>query len=216
LAQKLVYFLLAEDQKKYAIKRKSIKSNVFKDETYSPKLYYAVLVKANTILQKVYGMELLEVQDQKDSYLIVNKLDKELGIHDYVEMSKLKQQQRGLILYLITVIFMNENVITEDELTKCLKPLDIDLTSKKLHPIFGDVKKYITNELVKQMYLSYELISKDPEKYEIKWGVRAIQEFDKREILQFACQITGHRPEDWRVQYKDAEESAIPQPNGNS
>lgn len=216
LAQKLVYFLLIEDQKKYAIRRKAIVTHVFKDDVYTAKLYSAVIKKANIILKKIYGMELMELENQKDCYLIVNILRRELGVHDYVELPKIKKQQHGLILYLLTVIFMNENVITEDELTKCLKPLDIDLTSKRVHAVFGDVKKYITVELVKQMYLNYVCISKDPPKYEFTWGLRAKQEFDKRDLLQFVCQIMDDTaPEDWRIQFGDAEESAKPETNAN-
>ena len=59
-----------------------------------------------------------------------------------------------------------------------------------MHPVFGDVKKYITAELVKQMYLNYECISKEPPKYEFTWGLRAKQEFDKRDLLQFVCRVS--------------------------
>ncbi|XP_054707978.1 non-structural maintenance of chromosomes element 3 homolog isoform X2 [Uloborus diversus] len=209
LVNKCVFYLLVADQKKYLIRKQAIIEHVFKDHNYNATLFKEVIVAAGNNLKKTFGFELLSDKDQKDAYMLVNILKPELEVHEMSQYSRLKTQQRGLLLFLLTVIFMNENVIPEDELWVALKPMGIDATSRKPHPVFGDVKKLISGELVRQMYLESRSISKDPPQVEYSWGKRALQEVDKRDILEFACKVMKDTvPEDWILQYKDAQEAA--------
>lgn len=56
--------------------------------------------------------------------------------------------------------------------------------------MFGNVKKYITMELVREMYLEYIRVNKDPVQYEFRWGERAYQEVKKKDLLEFACSVS--------------------------
>ncbi|KFM72768.1 Melanoma-associated antigen D2, partial [Stegodyphus mimosarum] len=203
LIHKCVYYLLIADQKKHAIKRTDIMKHVIKGPQ---QLYSNVIDGANEVLKKTYGMEITYLR--KGNLMLVNNLTQELDVQQYSCLSGVKKQQQGLILYLLLIIYMNENSISENDLWKALVPLGINPSTQKSHPIFGDVQKYINSELVKQMYLDYVCISKDPPHYEYRWGPRAESEVDKSDLLHFACLVLDKKPEDWILQYKDATESA--------
>ena len=58
------------------------------------------------------------------------------------------------------------------------------------HKVFGDVKKLITQEFVRQNYVEYiRQPNTDPPHYELKWGARAKAEITKKNVLQFVCQV---------------------------
>lgn len=53
-----------------------------------------------------------------------------------------------------------------------------------------ELKKLVTQELVKQLYIDSEAVAdSDPPKLIFKWGERATLEFSKVEILQFAAEV---------------------------
>ena len=59
------------------------------------------------------------------------------------------------------------------------------------HEIFGDVKKLLTQEFPRQMYLAYERVPKsDPPSFTFEWGQRAKLEFSKWNSLQFMCTVS--------------------------
>ncbi|XP_042909631.1 non-structural maintenance of chromosomes element 3 homolog isoform X2 [Parasteatoda tepidariorum] len=192
LVNKCVYYLLVADQKKYAIKQTDLQKHVFAGS-------------GRNSYKETYGMELVKCEKRKGEFMLINVLKPDLGIQKFIDLSSSELQKRGLLFYLLTVIFMNEGSITDDELTNALKPLHIDLNARLLHPVFGDVRGYLTKELVKQNYLEHKCINKDPPQYEFCWGERAYQEVDKKDLLKFACLIIGDvQPEDWILQYSDA------------
>ena len=58
------------------------------------------------------------------------------------------------------------------------------------HEVFGDVKKLLMGEFVRQGYLECSRVpTSDPPKYEYRWGVRAKHETTKRHVLDFVCQV---------------------------
>ena len=64
------------------------------------------------------------------------------------------------------------------------------LCFRMTHEVFGDVKKFISQDLVRQGYLLHERLGlSDPPVYEYKWGPRAKYETSKRNILDFVYQV---------------------------
>ena len=62
------------------------------------------------------------------------------------------------------------------------------------HEVFGDVKKLLTVEFVRQGWLEYQRQpTSEPPTYEYSWGPRANAETSKANILNFVCQVRlGH------------------------
>ena len=57
------------------------------------------------------------------------------------------------------------------------------------HVVFGDVKKFLTIELVRQGYLDFQRQrNSDPPTYEVRWGPRATHELSKGNALKFVSQ----------------------------
>ncbi|MEQ2206635.1 hypothetical protein XENOCAPTIV_000900 [Xenoophorus captivus] len=82
----------------------------------------------------------------------------------------------GLLFVILSVIFMKGGVVRESE---------------QKHEEFGDVRKTITDEFVRQRYLEYIRIPHtEPVEYEFRWGQRADVEVSKAQILVFMGQVS--------------------------
>ncbi|GIZ02658.1 non-structural maintenance of chromosomes element 3 homolog [Caerostris extrusa] len=187
-----VFYILTANKSKKAIKKRDIIQHVYQGES-------------SQTFPETFGFELMELRNSKNEYLLVNILSQQYDIQEFAEYSPLDCQKQGLVFYILALIFMNENSIQEDELWKALEPLGIEVNKRKPHPIFGDVEKYVTNNLVKEMYLERREISKEPPQIELTWGERAHKEVFKEDLLNFVCEIMPDtKPTDWILQYKDA------------
>ena len=59
------------------------------------------------------------------------------------------------------------------------------------HEVFGDIKKLLTQELVRQGYLDMtRQPNMDPPVTEFRWGQRAKLETSKRKVLDFVSKVT--------------------------
>ena len=57
--------------------------------------------------------------------------------------------------------------------------------------MFGDTKKVLSTEFVRQGYLEYNKTpNTEPPVYEYTWGQRAKHETSKRMVLNFVCQVS--------------------------
>ena len=62
---------------------------------------------------------------------------------------------------------------------------------RRPHEVFGDVKKLITQEFVKQLYLECDKVPKsEPPVFDFSWGPRALQELRKRSCLELVSEVT--------------------------
>ena len=71
--------------------------------------------------------------------------------------------------------------------------------------MFGDVRRLLTVEFVRQEWLAYvRQQDTDPAEYEFHWGQRAKQETSKGDMLDLACALYGDTdPSTWKSQYSD-------------
>ncbi|XP_033029080.1 non-structural maintenance of chromosomes element 3 homolog isoform X2 [Lacerta agilis] len=201
-ANELVQFFLFKDQKKIPIKRADILKHVVKD--YKD-VFPEILRRANGILQQVFGLELVEIDPKNHTYIVVNKLpllgQKSLEDDDII-------CKMGLLLAILSLILMKGNVAKESAVWELLKRLRIDSSGGRCKA-FGDVKKLVAEEFVKQKYLEYtRLPHTDPPEFEFRWGPRAAKETSKKEVLQFVAKIQKKDPKSWMSQYKEAEAEA--------
>ncbi|XP_002730906.1 non-structural maintenance of chromosomes element 3 homolog [Saccoglossus kowalevskii] len=159
--------------------------------------------RAKTKLKQVYGMEMAEVQHGKQkAYILLNNLDM-TGTEDYIDSSP-DEPKMGLLMVVLSIIFMSGSVITEFSLWHSLKKLGI--YKDKSHEVFGDVKKLLTQEFTRQTYLDYNrVLNSDPPSYQFQWGSRAHKEISKRSVLEFVTKMYGKemQVDSWKSQYKE-------------
>nr|BAB31133.1 unnamed protein product [Mus musculus] len=194
----LVQFLLIKDQKKIPIKRTDILKHVVGDYR---DVYPNLLKLAAERLQYVFGYKLVELEPKSHSYILINMLepveaDAEMRGDQGTPIS-------GLLMIVLGLIFMKGNTITETEVWDFLRRLGVYPTKK--HLIFGDPKKLITEDFVRQRYLEYRRIPHtDPVDYELQWGPRTNLETSKMKVLKFVAKVHNQDPKDWPTQYCEA------------
>lgn len=193
----LVQYMLIMDQKKIPIKKKDINRVILKGQN---KAFSGVMEEAASKLLEVYGFKVIELQDKlKDSYILVNDLELNESQHRLINVCEKDKAEMGLVFVILAIIFMNQNVIHEDELWHALKKLGI--FEDDLHSTFGNVKNLIMKEFVRKGYLRTELnTSTDPATNDIFWGQRAQHEISKKQVLSMVCDITETQPNDWTFQ----------------
>nr|XP_028568969.1 non-structural maintenance of chromosomes element 3 homolog isoform X2 [Podarcis muralis] len=197
-AQELVQFILFKDQKKIPVKRADVLKHVIKD--YKD-VFPVIIRRASGIFQLVFGLELVELDSRNPTYILINRLPPlEQSLEDDDIICKM-----GLLLAILSLIFMKGNVAKESAVWELLKRLRIDSLRGRCKA-FGDVKKLVTEEFVKQKYLEYtRLPHTDPPEFEFRWGPRAVRETSKKEVLQFVAKIQKRDPKSWMSHYQEAE-----------
>ncbi|XP_032956213.1 non-structural maintenance of chromosomes element 3 homolog [Rhinolophus ferrumequinum] len=204
----LVQFLLIKDQKKIPIKRSDMLKHVIGDYR---DIFADLLRLAAERLQYVFGYKLVELEPKSNSYILINSLE------PVEEDAELRGDQgtptTGLLMIVLGLIFMKGNSIKETEVWDFLRRLGVFPTKK--HLIFGDPKKLITEDFVRQRYLEYRRIPHtDPVDYEFQWGPRTNLETSKMKVLKFVAKVHKQDPKDWPAQYCEAlaEEEARARP----
>ncbi|XP_053375568.1 non-structural maintenance of chromosomes element 3 homolog [Mercenaria mercenaria] len=195
-----VKFLLVLDQKKMPIKKADINKHVLKEHS---KAFPVIIAEAAKRLSKVFGIEVKELEEkQKGSYILLNKL--EISSDDnHLIWGEEDDSKRGLLMVVLSLIFMSGNVITDNQLWSGLKKFGIEPDVP--HEVFNDVKKLIMQEWVRQCYLEItRMPNTDPPLSEIKWGQRAQQEITKRNVLSFVSKIYNiEELSQWTSQWQD-------------
>ncbi|XP_042702633.1 non-structural maintenance of chromosomes element 3 homolog isoform X1 [Chrysemys picta bellii] len=193
----LVQYLLVKDQKKIPIKRADILKNVIKDYRG---VYSEIIKRAGRTLQQVFGLQLMEIDPKHHTYILVSILPR-------LEVDNLKQDdctaKLGLLTVILSFLFMKGNAAKESAVWEMLRRLRVDPGVR--HEVFGDVKKLVTEEFVRQKYLEYNRIPHtDPPEFEFQWGARAAKETSKMQILRFVAKIQNKDPKAWSTQYTEA------------
>ncbi|KAJ3657258.1 hypothetical protein Zmor_016270 [Zophobas morio] len=166
--------------------------------------FQQVLEKATAILKNVYGYNILacdQTQSSGKAYIVSNALPYRNYKPDADDIQA-KEIQKIVLLLILTHIYMSDGPVPDASVYSFLKSFGIDVNIR--HPLFGLIKDYITNVLIKQKFLSVET---DPitKKTLFSWGIRAETEINKHELLKFVCKVCKNRqPKAWGNQYKAA------------
>ncbi|KAL6075825.1 hypothetical protein STEG23_032507 [Scotinomys teguina] len=189
----LVHFLLIKDQRKVPIKRRSILKHVIREYK---KIFPDLLMLAAEQLHYVFGYKLVELK--RHSYILINALE---PVEEDAEMrGDQGTPTTGLLMIILGLIFMNGHSILETEVWDFLRRLGVYPTKK--HSVFGDAKKLITEDFVRQRYLeSRRIPHTDPVDCELQWGPRANLETSKMKVLKFVAKVHKQDPKDWPTQY---------------
>ncbi|XP_012612328.1 melanoma-associated antigen B2-like [Microcebus murinus] len=159
-----------------------------------------ILKRASERLELVFGLDLKKINPNGHSYILDSKLD----LSDDGTLSSIWGFPRnGLLMPLLGVIFLNGNCATEEEIWEFLNILGI--YDGKRHFIFGEPRKLITQDLVREKYLEYQQVpNSDPPRYLFLWGPRAHVETSKMKVLEFLAKINDTIPSAFPAQYEEA------------
>ncbi|XP_042195536.1 non-structural maintenance of chromosomes element 3 homolog [Callorhinchus milii] len=198
----VVQYVLIMEQRKVPVKRKDITKNVLKEYR---SIYSEIIRRTARTFRQVFGMELVEIDTKNHAYILVNRLPRREG--DRMNWGP-ATPKTGLLLVILSIIFMKGNAVKDSLLWHALKRLRVDPAER--HDDFGDVKKLVTEEFVRQRYLEYcRVAHTDPVEYEFRWGARAFRETSKMKVLEFVAKMHDNQdPKTWNTQYKEAQQEA--------
>ena len=190
------------------------------------KLQEEVISEAMRLLLKTFGIRVIEPEQKKGTYYLINALTEPQEDEDqqHITWSDKENAQLGLTFVILGVVFMSNGKISEENLFKFLKHLGIyeeDRNKKRgggdssyadsqvdaeITELFdGDVKKFVTDILVsRQHYLKKERVETgDPEAeaYEYSWGERAKLEVKESSILMMVCELYECEPRMFKEQF---------------
>uniref|UniRef100_A0A3Q3WGD1 MAGE domain-containing protein n=1 Tax=Mola mola TaxID=94237 RepID=A0A3Q3WGD1_MOLML len=192
----VVQFMLVKDQKKIPIRRADLIKHVVKEYR---NIYPEIMRRAARTFDQVFGLKLVEIDTKNHMYILVNRLERAEGP---VSRSP-SNTKTGLLFVILGVIFMKGGVVKENVIWSTLKKLRVHTGEK--HDEFGDVKKMVTDEFVRQRYLEYVRIPHtEPVEHEFRWGQRADVEVSKAKMLEFMGQLYEQDPQSWSQQYREA------------
>ncbi|XP_070767087.1 necdin-like 2 [Enoplosus armatus] len=193
----VVQYFLVKDQKKIPVRRADLVKHVVKEYR---NIYPEIIKRAACTFDKVFGLQLVEIDAKNHMYILINKLE---TVEAASPITSPTNPKMGLLFVILSVIFMKGGVVRENLIWNTLKRLRVDPGGK--HEEFGDVKRVVTDEFVRQRYLEYVRIPHtEPLEHEFRWGQRAEMEVSKAKILEFIGQLHEQDPQSWSQQYREA------------
>ncbi|CAI9180306.1 unnamed protein product [Rangifer tarandus platyrhynchus] len=166
-----------------------------------------ILRRASELIEMVFGLVLKEVRPSSHSYILVSNLD----LSDSESMRGDRGlPKNGLLMPLLGVIYLNGHRLSEEEVWKIMNFLGV--YDGRRHFIFGDTRKFLTEDLVREGYLKYRQVpGSDPPRYEFLWGPRALMEANKMKVLEFLAKVNDTVPatflEHFEESFRQEEES---------
>ncbi|XP_040122261.1 melanoma-associated antigen B16-like [Oryx dammah] len=193
----LVNFLLPKYQMKESItKADTLKIIINKCEVHFPEIF----LRASDCMEMLFGLDLVEVDHTNHCYRLLIKL----GLtYDGIKHSEGSLPETNILILILNVIFMKGNRATEDKDWEVLNVTGI--YSGMNHCIFGEPRKLITEDLVKEKYLEYwQVFNTDPAGFEFLLIPRAHADTTKIKVLEFLAKVNGTDPSSFTSQYEDA------------
>ncbi|XP_068819345.1 melanoma-associated antigen B2-like [Capricornis sumatraensis] len=196
-AEVLVQYMLCKYTMRALIKR----SEMLKAVTRRYREQFPeILSRASERMELVFGLVLKEVRPNSHCYTLVSNLD----LSDSESMrGDWGLPKNGLLMPLLGVIYLNGNHAPEEKIWKFLNMLGI--YDGRSHFIFGEPRKLITEDLVREGYLEYRQVpGSDPPRYEFLWGPKLLTETSKMKVLQFLAKVKDSGHTAFLPQYEEA------------
>uniref|UniRef100_A0A8D0TMY1 MAGE domain-containing protein n=1 Tax=Sus scrofa TaxID=9823 RepID=A0A8D0TMY1_PIG len=192
----LMIFLLLKYQMKEPITEEEMLKIVDSCQAHFPE----ILVRASERMEIIFGLDLQKVDPANHRYDLLIKL----GLtYDGMLHGELGVPKTGILILILGLIFMKGNRATEDEVWEVLNVTGI--YSGRKHFMFGEPRKLITEDFVKEKYLEYRQVANtDPAQFEFLWGPRAHAETTKMKVLEFLAKVHGIDPSSFPSQYEEA------------
>ncbi|XP_062940675.1 melanoma-associated antigen B10-like [Cynocephalus volans] len=196
-AKMLVCYLLYKYQNKEPITKADMLRNVIQtDKEHFPE----ILKRASKDLELVFGLDLKEVDPNRNLFVLVNKLEIscDARVNDNTGLPK-----TGLLMTVLAVIFSKGNSATEKYVWKVLNMMGV--YDGEEHFIVGEPRKLLTVDWVKEKYLEYRQVpNSDPPRYQFLWGPRAYDETSKMKVLEFLAKFHHTVPSAFPQLYEEA------------
>uniref|UniRef100_A0A3P9LNA0 Necdin-like 2 n=1 Tax=Oryzias latipes TaxID=8090 RepID=A0A3P9LNA0_ORYLA len=197
----VIQYFLVKDQKKVPVRRADLVKHVVKDYR---NIYPEIIKRAARTFEQVFGLKLVEIDLKNHTYILINNLE---AADKPSPVECPANPKLGLLFVILGVTFMKGGVVRENVIWNTLKKLRVDSGEK--HDEFGDVKRLVTEEFVRQRYLEYVRIPHtEPMEHEFRWGQRADMEVSKAKILEFMGQLHEQEPQSWTQLYREAQASS--------
>ncbi|KAK9766099.1 hypothetical protein K7432_005062 [Basidiobolus ranarum] len=202
----VVRLALCTEFRKVPLKREDINRRVLHEHS---RIFHLVFDKAQEKLRETFGMELVELPSKekfinggrkgKDkqatkSYILRNILPVEEGFIDWGQDKK----HIGLIMVILSLILVNNRVLSDDQLKHFLRRLSIREGVE--HSEFGDIDQLIS-QFIKQGYLDKSQAnivdvssqSNEVALFEYRWGPRSKVEIAEINVLNFITEVFGKK-----------------------
>ncbi|EGW09444.1 Melanoma-associated antigen B16 [Cricetulus griseus] len=193
----LVNYMLYKYQMKEIMSMTDILKLIVKeDEDRFPE----ILMRATERMEMVFGLDVKEIDPVNHCYALFIKL----GLtYDGMRSDQYSFPKTGLLILILGIVFMKGNRSTEEEIWEVLNPMGIYAGMN--HFVFGDPRQLITDEFVREQYLTYQPVANsDPVQYEYVWGPRTRAETSKMKVLEYVAKVHGTDPIAFRSQYEEA------------
>ncbi|NWU41897.1 NSE3 protein, partial [Hylia prasina] len=181
----LVQFLLVKDQKKIPIKRADMLKNVIREYKDA---YSEIVNRAGQTLQEVFGLQLVEIDSKRHTYILINNLPHVEGKYLCRDEEK---EKMGLLLIILSFIFMKSNSVKDTRDTPPCTPQNL--------PGRGHHRALCRYLEITPIPLT------DPPEFKYQWGPRAEKEISRKDVLNIVAKIQGKDPTFWASQYSEAE-----------
>ncbi|XP_002762794.1 melanoma-associated antigen B2 [Callithrix jacchus] len=193
----LVHFLLCKSKMKESVTKGEMLKIVGKRfREHFPE----ILEKASEHLNLVFGLKLKKVNPRGHTYTFDNKVN---PTNEECLLRNWGFPGNRLLMALLGVIFLSGNSATEEDIWEFLNMLGV--YDGKEHPIYGEPRKFVTQDLVQEGYLEYKQVpNSDPPSYQFLWGPRAYAETSKMKVLEFLAKMNGITPRAFPFLYAEA------------
>ncbi|XP_055249655.1 melanoma-associated antigen B2-like [Moschus berezovskii] len=197
MAEMLVQYMLLKYKLRELIKRSEMLKAI--NRRYREQ-FPEILSRASERMELVFGLVLKEVRPNSHCYTLVSNLD----LSDSESMrGDWGLPKNGLLMPLLGVIYLNGNHAPEEKIWKFLNMLGI--YDGRNHFIFGEPRKLITEDLVREEYLEYRQVpGSDPPRYEFLWGPKVLTESSKTKVLEFLAKVNSSAHTAFPPQYEEA------------
>ncbi|XP_024844921.2 melanoma-associated antigen B4-like [Bos taurus] len=196
-AEILVQYMLFKYKMRELIKRSEMLQEI--NRRYKEQ-FPEILSRASERMELVFGLVLKEVRPNSHCYTLVSHLD--LSASESMRGDR-GLPKNGLLMPLLGVIYLNGNHAPEEKIWKFLNMLGI--YDGRSHFIFGEPRKLITEDLVREEYLEYRQVpGSDPPRYEFLCGPKALTETGKMKVLQFLAKVKDSVHPALQPQYEEA------------
>ncbi|KAB0341520.1 hypothetical protein FD754_018446 [Muntiacus muntjak] len=193
----LVNFLLL----KYQVKEPITKADMLNIIINKCEVHFLeIFLRASECMEMLFGLDLMEVDHTNHCYCLLIKL----GLTcDGIKHGEGSLPKSGILILILSVIFMKGNRATEDRAWEVLNATTI--YSWMNHFIFGEPRNLITEDLVKEKYLEHwQVANTDPAGFEFLLIPRAHAKTTKIKVLEFLAKVNRTDPSSFTSQYEDA------------
>ncbi|XP_048191409.1 melanoma-associated antigen E1-like [Perognathus longimembris pacificus] len=192
----LTPFLLLKYWKKELVTKEEMLNYINKDHQH---YFPMILDRIISSMRLLFGINMKEVDPTFHYY----ELATAAGItYDGLMSNVQGMPKTGLLIIVLCIIFMEGNRAKEEVIWKALSVMGVYPECE--HYIYGNPRKLIMEDFVREQYLQYQAPYNDLSNYHLAWGPRAYAETSKMKVLEHWAQFSGLEPRCFPSLYEQA------------